>query len=235
MAGAIDNVMPVGRWQFDGDVTDVFDDMLARSIPHESVMRELVNEVACRFVQPGTVVADLGCSRGAALGALVERFGDGNRFFACDVSEPMLEAARARFGSSVQVVYHDLRSVEPLPFVGASVVLAVLTLQFTPIEQRFRILRRIHDSLAPGGALMLVEKVLGSSAESDELLVNAYYDMKRRNGYTDEQIDRKRLSLEGVLVPVTAEWNEAMLGRVGFRPVECFWRSINFAGWFAVK
>ena len=53
--------------------------------------------------------------------------------------------------------------------------------------------------------------------------------------YTQEEIDRKRLSLEGVLVPVTAAWNEDMLRREGFRNVDCFWRWMNFAAWVAVK
>ena len=58
---------------------------------------------------------------------------------------------------------------------------------------------------------------------------------KRDMGYTDEQIERKRLSLEGVLVPLTAQWNENIMWGSRFREVECFWRWINFAGWVAVK
>ncbi|MGH3921557.1 MAG: hypothetical protein ACRDS1_01640 [Pseudonocardiaceae bacterium] len=50
----------------------------------------------------------------------------------------------------------------------------------------------------------------------------------RRRGspadYTQEEIDRKRLSLEGVLVPVTAKWNVEMLRAAGFQQVDCFWR-----------
>jgi len=53
--------------------------------------------------------------------------------------------------------------------------------------------------------------------------------------YTTEQIERKRLALEGVLVPVTARWNEDLLRDAGFRQVECFWRWLNFAGWVGVR
>jgi len=40
--------------------------------------------------------------------------------------------------------------------------------------------------------------------------------MKRKAGYSQEEIDRTRYALEGVLVPMTARWNEALLaqGRV---------------------
>jgi tRNA (cmo5U34)-methyltransferase len=54
-------------------------------------------------------------------------------------------------------------------------------------------------------------------------------------GYTDEQIERKRLSLEGVMVPVTPQRNEQIMWGSGFTHVECFWRWINFAGWVAIK
>ena len=58
---------------------------------------------------------------------------------------------------------------------------------------------------------MLVEKVLGNSAPTDDLMTRLYYGSKRANGYGEEEIERKRLSLEGVLVPVAASWNEDLL------------------------
>lgn len=74
-----------------------------------------------------------------------------------------------------------------------------------------------------------------ATAELDAQHVKHYYDLKSANGYTQEQIERKRLSLEGVLVPVTAKWNEELLLMAGFRQLDCFWRYLNFAGWVAVK
>jgi tRNA (cmo5U34)-methyltransferase len=59
--------------------------------------------------------------------------------------------------------------------------------------------------------------------------------MKGQNGYTEEEINSKRIALEGVLVPVTAKWNEQLLRDAGFNQVECFWRNLNFAGWIAIK
>ena len=81
----------------------------------------------------------------------------------------------------------------------------------------------------------MVEKVLGDTYDMDRLLVSEYYDMKSDNQYSQEQIQSKRKSLEGVLVPVTAKWNEDILTKGGFSQVECFWRCLNFAGWVAIK
>jgi tRNA (cmo5U34)-methyltransferase len=66
-------------------------------------------------------------------------------------------------------------------------------------------------------------------------MVELYYNLKRHHGYTEEQIERKRLSLEGALVPVTAAWNEELLKGAGFAQVDCFWRWMNFGAWIAIK
>lgn len=230
--------MPDGAWAFDADVTDVFDDMLARSIPQYEVMRRAVFNIACRYAKHGTAIVDLGCSRGEALAPLVDKFGAHMHFLGIEVSQPMLEAARARFQGMINCGVVDIRDLDlrrDYPPTNASVTLSVLTLQFTPIEYRQRIVRNIWENTMPGGALILVEKVLGATADIDCLMVDTYYDLKSENGYSQEQIERKRLSLEGVLVPVTAHWNEELLRMAGFTQVDCFWRWMNFAGWVAVR
>ncbi len=230
--------MPGEKWAFDEAVTGCFDDMLARSIPQYAVMRDAVARIAARHARPDTAVVDLGCSRGEALAPLVEKLGGRNRFIGVEVSEPMLAAARERFADHirfgmVEILDMDLRNA--FPECRASVVLSILTLQFTPIEYRLEIVGRVFDALEPGGAFVLVEKVLGSGPGLNRLFVEEYLALKERNGYSREEIDRKRFSLEGVLVPVTAAWNEDMLRGCGFRSVDCFWRLLNFAGWIAVK
>lgn len=230
--------LPDDRWAFDEEVSRVFDDMLRRSIPQYETMRGLVLEVGKRFVRSGTDVVDLGSSRGEALAPLLETVGPSARYVAVETSPTMLEACRHRFSAeiaagTVRLLDHDLRA--GYPEVEASLTLSVLTLQFTPIEHRLRIVQDVYDHTVPGGAFVLVEKVLGGSARIDALLVDLYQGLKRASGYRQEEIDRKRLSLEGVLVPVTAAWNEDLLRRVGFHEIDSFWRCLNFAGWVAVR
>lgn len=233
-----DQIIKEGKWTFNGDVTEVFDDMLERSIPQYHLIRQTCFDIACKFVKPSTTIVDLGCSRGEAIAGLVKKFGAYNRFVGIEVSPPMLEAARERFKGYintgiVDIMEFDLRN--GYPSVRASVTLAILTIQFTPIEYRLRILSDIYKSTVDGGAFILVEKVIGNSADIDSLMVDQYYNMKKEKGYSQEEIDRKRLSLEGSLVPVTAKWNEEMLRMSGWSQVDCFWRWMNFGGWLALK
>lgn len=231
--------MPEGAWAFDESVADVFDDMLARSIPQYDVMRSMVSDLAARGLRPGDSILDMGCSRGEALARVL-----GHPLCppdvlatALEISEPMLEAAKARFADDLRVAVrqHDLREGLPVREGGYGVILAVLTVLFVPIQYRLALLRQAHQALRPGGRLLFVEKVLGSTADLDAELVDIYYDLKARNGYSQDQIHRKRMALEGVQIPVTAAWNEDTLARAGFTEYDCVWRWGNFAGWVAIR
>lgn len=233
--------MPEGKWEFDAEVTEAFDDMLARSIPQYEVMRRAVTDLALLHADQrkpsGRPLSflDLGTSRGEALDTLVKRFGARAEYAGVEISEPMLHAARQRFtGWSDYVSIHKMDLREMFPMGVFDVTLSVLTLQFIPINYRQKIIDSVYESLAPGGLFILVEKVLGTGG-LDEHMVNLYHQRKGEQGYSAEAIERKRLALEGVLVPVTDEWNRELLTGAGFRPVDCFWRWMNFAAYAAVK
>lgn len=227
-----DSVMPNGKWEFDEDVTKVFDDMLARSIPDYQGMRELTTNLAIRFAKPGSDIVDLGCSRGAALKPIYEKLKDEVKYLGIEVSKPMREAAKKEIPFA-EILDLDLR--KDYPRTRASVTLSVLTLQFIPIEYRQEIIQNVYENTDPGGVFLLVEKVLGSDAYANKLLIETFLKTKESHGYSKEQIERKKESLEGVLVPVTADWNVELLKEAGFKHVECYWRHLNFAGWVAVK
>ncbi len=237
--------LPSGPWAFDDSVTAVFDDMLQRSIPQYDVMRATVHNLARDYVRSGMVVVDLGASLGEGIASFVAEeaqrdAAESTRFVAIETAPAMLTELRQRFAAAIDtgivtVLDHDLRGGLPDLSAPASLILSVLTLQFVPMEHRPQVFQAAYDALAPGGAMILVEKVQGSTASIDAQFVGHYLDNKVRNGYTAEEVDRKRLSLEGVLVPMTARWNEEMLHDAGFAEIDCFWRWLNFAGWLALK
>ena len=227
-----DQTLPTGKWVFDEAVTDVFDDMLSRSIPDYAGMRRTTSELAVRYAQPKTAIVDLGCSRGAAIKPIYSELGSSVSYFGIEVSEPMRKAAVSELPYAT-ILDTDLR--HDYPPVRASVTLGVLTLQFIPIEYRQQIIQSVYDSTVSGGAFLLVEKVLGEDSFSNNMLIETYLNRKGENGYTAEQIAKKRESLEGVLVPVTAKWNADLLTTAGFSHVECYWRHLNFAAWIGIK
>lgn len=228
-----DNVIKRDKWEFDSEVANCFDDMLERSIPDYNEMRDLCFRVGRHFVKDELDIIDVGCSNGAAALPFVKTYN--NHFILCDISESMLDLTRRGFSkhNNVDVLKHDI--TEGLPECNACLILSILTVQFTPIEYRQKIIKDIYNKLEKGGALIYVEKLLGLDAEMDNIFVDEYYKIKKENEYTQEQIQAKRKSLEGVLVPVTEKWNMDLLKGAGFSKVECFWRYLNFAGFLAVK
>jgi tRNA (cmo5U34)-methyltransferase len=227
-----------GSWVFDEQVAGVFDDMLRRSIPGFLDMRETCAALGRHLLRPGSLVVDLGCSLGGALAPYVSG-GSQVHALGFDTSQPMLDIARARFqedieGGRVRLAYHDLTDGYP-DHDPARLVLFVLTLQFVPVPLRPQLLRAAFDHLEPGGALLLVEKVVAADEDVARLLVRVHHEQKERNGYTREEIRDKDIALIDRLVPLTAAQNEALLADAGFRTVECVWRCLNFAGWIATR
>ena len=62
-----------------------------------------------------------------------------------------------------------------------------------------------------------------------------YYDMKKRNGYSEMEIAQKREALENVLVPYHYDENRALLLDNGFSSCDAFFRWYNFCGMLAIK
>lgn len=240
----VDNVVPKEKWEFDKSVADCFENMLSRSIPQYDIMRDSVASLASDVLNYQSIkenfdILDIGCSDGLMIEKLMQKLDNKGRYVGCDVSEPMLSKAKYRFldriiDRQVRIENCDLRTDFPEGYFD--VVTSVLSIQFTPIEYRQSIIQKVYNSLSPkNGCFIMVEKVLGNTDMLNQLFIKNYYAMKSANGYSQEQIERKRLSLEGVLVPVTNDWNIDLLKQAGFRQIDVFWRWMNFVGYIAIK
>ena len=200
-------------------------------------MRSLVYELGERFIKPQTVITDIGCSTGLAVEPFFNKHGDNNAYFLCDNSEAMIEVCRDKFSVGISGGYVELVNgnfyEKQIPD-NQSLVLSILSMQFMPTAYRQNMINSIYEALNPGGAFVFVEKIIADEG-TDDLNVDLYYQMKRENGYTEEKIMQKRKSLENVLSPLKAEWNEDMLHEAGFEKVDMFWRCLNFCGWVAIK
>lgn len=228
----------IADFSFNGTVAAVFDDMLARAVPFYTEIQRMVVEMCADFVQPGTLLVDLGCSTGATLAALDQTVPSGVDFLGVDNSPHMLERAAKRLSKLSPGRKLDLQATDlnaGVAFDGASVALLVLTLQFIRPLRRAQLVADIHRGLNEQGALILIEKVLGEDSMFNRLFIKYYYDMKRRHGYSDLEIAQKREALENVLIPYKLLENRELLLQTGFRYVDVFFKWYNFCGIVAVK
>ena len=108
------------------------------------------------------------------------------------------------------------------------------TLQFIPLEKRQALIQTLFDALAPGGALILSEKICFDEPEQT-LQQELHWDFKRANGYSDLEVSQKRSALENVLVPETAQAHIDRLKLAGFSQACTWYQCFNFTSFIAVK
>jgi tRNA (cmo5U34)-methyltransferase len=229
---------PVGDFTFDQAVAGVFDDMVSRSVPFYTEMQRMVVEIASDFVTPGSNVYDLGCSTATTFLQMHPRLPPSARFVGFDNSEQMLAKAREKLTASGVDRSVDLRVADldqGVQIENASLVMMILTLQFIRPLNRERLMQDIFRGMNEQGCLLLIEKVLGEDSLFNRLFINYYYDMKRRHGYSEMEISKKREALENVLIPYKLLENRELLLRNGFRCVDVFFKWYNFCGIIAVK
>lgn len=228
----------VADFKFGADVAGVFDDMVVRSVPLYDEIQRMIGEMAGDIVTPGSRVYDLGCSTGTTMLALDPAVTRDATFVGIDNSEDMLQKCREKLGQFGFSRPYELQCVDlnrGVHVENASLALLVLTLQFIRPLNRERLMADLFRGLKQNGAVILVEKVLGEDSHFNRLFIKYYYDMKRRNGYSDTEIVQKREALENVLVPYKLLENRELLLRSGFRYVDVFFKWYNFCGIVAIK
>jgi tRNA (cmo5U34)-methyltransferase len=227
-------------FNFGEETAAVFDDMLGRSVPFYDEVQRMVGELSADFAREGTSVYDLGCSTCTTFLALDKVLPPelDVRFVGLDSSQEMLDIARQKLADAGVCRQVTLRCGDlngDVEIHDASVVLLVLTLQFIRPLYRDRLIRSIADGLAENGCLILVEKVLGESSTFNRLFIKHYYELKKRNGYSELEIAQKREALENVLIPYRFEENRELLRSQGFKNVDIFFKWYNFCGLIAMK
>jgi tRNA (cmo5U34)-methyltransferase len=232
---------------FDAAVVEVFDDMIARSVPLFAPMSVLFAELAGRTViralaqalqrnageaaETGSppLLIDVGCSSGTRTQRLAEA-APMARILGIDLSPDMIAEATAANAYPERVTYRCADAQETIP--RCDVIVCSYTLQFVAPQQRLPLLRAWRDALRPGGVLLLAEK-LCAEEETQATWIEAHEQFKRRQGYSEREIAAKRQALAGVLVPWTEQrWRE-VLHEAGFTNVAPLTRWLAFAS-FAV-
>ena len=225
-------------FKFDKKVVSVFPDMIRRSVPGYENVIIMSGLFAERFAQPDSNIYDLGCSLGATTLAVRSRIkATGARIVAVDNSPAMVERCRELIDADkhdipVELVLDDIRNID---YEKNSMTVLNYTLQFLPPEERAPLLKRIYDSMLPGGILLLSEKVTFAEKQNSELFIDIYHAWKAHNGYSEMEIKQKRNALENVLIPDTIPQHLARLEEIGFKRAELWFQCFNFISMAAFK
>lgn len=231
----------VSDFAFNEDVVRVFPDMIKRSVPGYPTIVENLGVLAAQFAQPGSALYDLGCSLGAVTQAMRRHVkSEGCRVIGVDNSAAMVtrchEYLYAQDSMFQELLPYELieGDILALDFQPASVVALNFTLQFIEPERRLELLTRIRQSLLPGGALILSEKLRFEDEAEQALLTDLHITFKRANGYSELEIAQKRSALENVMKPDSLQQHRERLLAAGFRQVTPWFQCLNFASLVAL-
>jgi len=184
----------VGDFAFDRDTALILDDMLNRSVPFYAEIQRMIAELTVDFAVDGTNLYDLGCSICTTFLNL-QHLDKDVTFIGIDDSPEMLEQgrqnlARHHFSRLYHLLCQDLQ--QSFTVENASAVIISLTLQFIRPLRRDAFMRTVAEGLNDNGCVILVEKVLGADSLFNRLFIKYYYDLKKRNGYSELEIAQKR-------------------------------------------
>jgi len=88
-------------------------------------------------------------------------------------------------------------------------------------------LSQLHEGLNNNGCLILVEKILGNDSLFNRMYIYLYYEFKKKQGYSENELFQKREALKNVLMPYRIDENINLLKKCGFETIDFFLNGIT--------
>jgi len=223
-----------GSFKFDARVAKVFEDMISRSVPGYQQILHMLPTLTRQCLFTNHHYYDLGCSLGAGMLAMTQGIGQmPHKLIGVDNSSAMIEQANQNLkGIPCELIEQDILTTE---LKQAALVLMNFTLQFIAIDKRANLVANIYQSLCPGGALVLSEKLKFDDTRTNQALIDIHHQFKADQGYSQLEISHKRDAIENVLIPETLSAHTERLKNAGFEVVTPWIQNLQFVSILAVK
>jgi tRNA (cmo5U34)-methyltransferase len=238
-----DSIFKVGNFNdltftFNEEVTEVFEDMIDRSVPGYTSSLRLIENLSRKYFIEGTHCYDLGCSLGASSMSLIKAMGKREgKIFAIDNSPAMIAACEQEYADLIKTgkVKFIKQDVNEAQIDKASVVVINFVLQFLNSKDRDGLLKKVFLGMKQGALLILSEKIHFYNKFRNLTIDNLHHQFKSNNGYSKMEISRKRDALEGVLMTDLETLHLKRLESIGFKKVRKVMTNLNFMTLVAEK
>jgi len=217
--------------EFSFETIKEFDNHLESSVMGYNNLNDLIMPIASYFVTPESNTYDIGCSTGRLLKELSYRHAKTTAsFIGYDISDNLLPKNE---GGAVSFFNRDVTETS-LTFFNTNLILSIFTLQFIEQAKRQALVRKIYNSLSPGGAFIVAEKIYLSNGKIQDIFTFSHYDLKRLS-FSSKDILDKQIVLRRIMKINSDEENLNMFHQAGFRNIETFWTSLNFKAYLCIK
>ena len=159
------------------------------------------------------------------------------QFVGVDLSEEMLNLARARFAvenlpNDIELHQTDVQNLNDGNFDAAT---CILTLHFVPDDgAKLALLKAIQQRLKPDAPFFLVDGVRATNEAEFQENIAAWKRHAQNNGMPLEAVE-KMVENTMSLPLVTEEREIELLREAGFAEVRKVYQGIHVNGWFAVR
>jgi len=203
----------MNQWTFNEDVANNFDYIADTSIPkYRIILYKTLEMIKC---YPKNVrILEIGCANGNMM-SLLKNNGY-NNVIGIDTSPSMIQKCKSK-GLEVFLV----GSRFPTQFGKFDIIISNWTIHFiSDISSRVFYLDDVYNNLNDSGTFILSEKVNGDISE--------YYNFKRSNFLSDEEIKQKSESLKNVLITVDENLYLKLFNDIGFKEVDIIDKTFCF-------
>lgn len=222
MKKRIDNSWIPERWTFKSPaVARRFNAHVREQLPWYDQLLGCIAHFGAHYIPRDGVVYDVGASTGNVGRSLAPYLNDRNALLtSIEPSKAMDFASSSAHKPPGAWVVEDALKFDFQPF---DFCVCNLVVMFLPVAERGKFIRRLVDLVRPGGALVVVDKVISPPGYLGTVMRRLAMKWKLDAGATAEEIIAKELSLGGVQRPI----NPAII------PVNAtrFFQMGEFVGW----
>jgi len=177
-------------------------------------------------------ILDLGAGTGLFT-AFVKAVYPKGEFTLVDFSESMLDGARKRFGNErMTYIAGDYAETElGGPYCA---VISSLSIHHLTHEGKRALFRRVYGLLKKGGIFVNADQARGGTEELEAYNLRLWEEAVRRSGLSEEALEaskeRRRSDINATMAD-QLQW----LSQAGFEHVDCMYKNLGFAVFYARK
>lgn len=208
------------EWKFNKEIAKKFNQYVRQHIPDYERVLDLTLNLCTQKLKKDSNILEIGCAIGETVSRLNKK--GYKNIHAVDQSQDMLD-----YCSKDAATYYCSSNFPKIDLLFDA-VLCNWTLHF--IKNKINYLKNIYNAMNSNGFLILSEKI-----ENSGLALEQYHRWKSSNGVSDEEIQSKAKSLEGVLFVDSIDWYLKNLESVGFKEIYIANSTWCFTTFIAVK
>jgi len=227
------------QWQTK-ELAKVFSEGVRGAIPGANLQLEIINKLISVWCPLPSRILDLSCGDGILGRMLLAEYSSAHTVFA-DFSEPMLSKVRQKVGTNKRATVIPIDFATPAWTMGVAagtpfdIIVSGFAIHHQPDDRKKALYTEIYELLNEGGLFLNLDQVRSETSSISEIFDSFFLDYIRcafLNPDQDEmmnQIEKAYYEDKKENIPAPVETQCQWLRDIGFREVDCFFKTFELA------